>query len=292
MGRIVMQMISIFIVGSGMLFMPLNLYGKVVSPTANPTSHGISFAPTASPTPQDVCPALKGNIQEYQFDSATLTKPFYFRIYTPPCFDKTKSTRYPVLYLLHGSSYNDDQWDRLGMDETADELIVKRTIAPLIIIMPRESNYNENTLTSKYGEALVNELVLWVESHYPIQPDRKYRAIGGLSRGAGWAMRIGLSHPEMFGSIGSHSLAFLDGDTYSIPTWRRKTDDNLLPRIYMDVGLKDDYKDSAKKFELRLSEYSYPHEWHLKLGSHNEDYWSSHMEDYLLWYSQSWVNLP
>ena len=28
-----------------------------------------------------------------------------------------------ALYLIHGQSFNDDQWDRLGVDETADRLI-------------------------------------------------------------------------------------------------------------------------------------------------------------------------
>jgi S-formylglutathione hydrolase FrmB len=69
----------------------------------------------------------------------------------------------------------------------------------------------------------------------------------------------------------------------------KKTSEEDLPRIYMDIGLLDFVKDSAKKIEIRLSEYSYPHEWHLNQGTHNEYYWSSHVEEYLIWYSQRWI---
>ncbi len=239
--------------------------------------------------PQNNCSKKTGEVQLFNFDSTTLGKEFFLRIYTPPCFNPYAKTRYPVLYLLHGQSFNDDQWDRLGMDESADLLIENEHIPPVIIVMPEESAYLEDTHTSKYGYAIVEELLPWVEEQFPTQNDKSHRAIGGISRGAGWALRIGLSHPELFGSIGLHSLAQFPGDFYDIPKWRKKTSEENLPRIYMDIGLLDFVKDSAKKIEIRLSEYSYPHEWHLNKGSHNEYYWSSHGEEYLIWYSQGWM---
>jgi enterochelin esterase-like enzyme len=162
------------------------------------------------------------------------------------------------------------------------------TIAPLIIVMPQESNYLEDPQISKYGYALMDELLPWVELNYPTITDRQTRAIGGLSRGAGWAMRLGLINPDLFGSIGGHSLAQLKGDYFSVPRWRNRTSDEDLPRIYLDIGLLDFVKDTARVFETRLSEYSYPHEWHLNTGSHTEDYWSEHVDEYLIWYNQAW----
>ncbi len=249
-------------------------------------------APTVTPTPYSACTQQKGAIQQLQFDSAILQKPFHLRIYTPPCFKTSDKVHYPVLYMLHGQSFNDDQWDRLEMDETADRLISSGTIVPLIIVMPQETLYLEDPAVSKYSDAVLEELIPWVDAHYPTEADRDHRAIGGLSRGAGWAMRIGLIHPDLFGSIGLHSLAQFSGDYYRIPKWRKATPDDQLPRIYMDIGLLDFVKDTSKVIELRLSEYSYPHEWHLNMGTHNEYYWSSHVTEYLLWYSQGWMGLP
>lgn len=248
-----------------------------------------SSQPTVTPVLLPVCNEQKGSIQQLQFESAILAKPFHLRIYTPPCFNTKDAARYPVLYLLHGQSYNDDQWDRLRMDESADRLIASGRIVPLIIVMPQETAYMDDPVTSKYGDAVLEELIPWVDSHYPTLSDRSHRAIGGLSRGAGWALHIGLSHPNLFGSIGMHSLGQFPGDYYKIPNWRKNTPDIQLPRIYMDIGLQDFLKDTAKTIELRLFEYSYPHEWHVNQGTHNEDYWSSHVLEYLTWYSQGWM---
>ena len=259
-----------------------------LDPSVSFPAEELSEQPAATQIPQKNCSEQKGNVQLFNYESAILHKPFYLRVYTPPCYDSSGKTNYPVLYMLHGQSFNDTQWDRLGLDEAADRLITSGEIAPLIIVLPQESAYLEDDKVSKYEEAVIEELMPWVEEHYPTQADRGHRAIGGLSRGAGWAMRVGLAHPELFVSIGLHSLAQFPGDYFDIPKWRKKTIDDNLPRIYMDIGLLDFVKDTAKKIEIRLSEYSYPHEWHLNKGSHNEYYWSSHVEEYLLWYSVGW----
>jgi enterochelin esterase-like enzyme len=159
-------------------------------------SNSRQAAPTATLAPK--CQSTHGKITPTQFDSTVLKKPLIFRVYTPPRFDPNGTTKYPVLYMLHGQSSNDDQWDRLGMDEAADQLISAGTIAPLIIVMPQETNFLEDPQISKYGYALMDELLPWVDANYPTISNRQTRAIGGLSRGAGWAMRLGLINPDLF----------------------------------------------------------------------------------------------
>jgi enterochelin esterase-like enzyme len=269
-----------------LLIFCLTLFGTLISTPSQ--AMGNTDQITSTTTPTSICQSTHGKITPTRFDSTVLEKPFIFRVYTPPCFNTNGTTRYPVLYILHGQSSNDDQWDRLGMDEAADKMINSGSIAPLIIVMPQETNYLEDTKFSKYGEALVDELLPWIDMNFPTIPGRQTRAIGGLSRGAGWAMRMGLMHPELFGSIGGHSLAQFKGDYFIVPQWRKRTSDVILPRIYLDIGLLDFVKDTARVFETRLSEYSYPHEWHLNTGSHTETYWSNHVDEYLIWYNQAW----
>ena len=168
-----------------------------------------------------------------------MTHPLYFRVYLPPCYDSETDTHYPVLYLLHGQSFKDDQWDRLGADEALDELIADGEVRPFIIVMPRESNYMINQWTSKYGPALAEELVPWIDAHYRTQAERGKRAIGGLSRGAAWAMRTGLIYWDVFGAIGGHSLAPFRGDFNEAPFWFKKIPADQLPRIWIDVGTRD-----------------------------------------------------
>jgi enterochelin esterase-like enzyme len=248
----------------------------------------VSKSPTATPTPAVVCSDVSGDMTSETLDSDLLGKAISIRVYKPPCYDPNATTRYPVLYLLHGQSNNEKQWENMGIQEMADQLIAKGLIEPLIIVMPGEKAYLEDARKSKFGDALLTEVLPWVEARYPISQERTNRAIGGLSRGAGWAMHLGLSRPDLFGSISGHSLAQIGGDTYRLNGWRRKTTDESLPRIYIDIGLEDPYKDTARAFELKLSEYSYPHEWHLNLGTHNGAYWSGHLREYLLWYDLGW----
>ena len=217
-----------------------------------------------------------------------MTHPLSFRVYLPVCYDPDGEYAYPVLYFLHGQSFNDDQWDRLGADETLDALILAGEIAPFIIVMPKESDYMSNQWDSKFGPAVAEELTVWIDEHYRTCTERECRAIGGISRGAAWAMRTGLIYWETFGTIGTHSLAPFRGDFNEAPFWFAEIPEEQLPRIWIDIGVLDVNLDAANVFEQRLTKYRIPHEWHIYLGTHNEDYWEAHVEDYLRWYAEAW----
>jgi len=84
---------------------------------------------TSSPT-QLACWQAGGQVAQGSLETDLLPKPLDFRVYVPPCYDQEVARRYPVLYLIHGQSYNDDQWDRLGADETADVQIASGEAPP------------------------------------------------------------------------------------------------------------------------------------------------------------------
>ena len=273
-----------------LLLAALAACGKTATAVQSPTDIPATLtpAPTATATPQPVCTEARGRFEFQEIQTALMTHPLYFRVYLPPCYDSETDMHYPVLYLLHGQSFKDDQWDRLGADETLDELIADGEAQPFIIVMPRESNYMINQWTSKYGPALAEELVPWIDAHYRTQAERGKRAIGGLSRGAAWAMRTGLIYWDVFGAIGGHSLAPFRGDFNEAPFWFKKIPAGQLPRIWIDAGTRDFIADAAKVFAGRLEDYGIPFEWHTFDGSHTERYWSAHVKDYLRWYAQGW----
>ena len=213
--------------------------------------------------------------------------PFIWGTSCPVPLRSQPERRYPVLYLIHGSTYTDDQWDRLGADEAADRLIADQSIPPLIIVMPRDRAWVEPT-EDPFGEALVSHLIPWVDGNYRTLPDRAFRAIGGLSRGASWAIHLGISRWELFGAIGAHSLPVFWSDTPKIRNWLKSIPEAELPRIYLDIGEKDYLIESAIWFENVLNELDIPHEWYLFPGRHEEAYWQTHLEGYLRWYTQDW----
>jgi len=265
------------------------------SPTNLPRSSStLSPLPTNQPQPTDTptplaCWDQGGEIEEAQLNTELLKEPLVYRVYIPPCYHQQRGQRYPVLYLIHGQSYTDDQWDRLGVDENADRLITTGQIAPLIIVMPHDAHDRILPPENAFGEALTGTLVPAIDQIYRTLPYREQRAIGGLSRGGNWAVHIGFSAWELFGSVGAHStptfvtdgVNHLRGLLAAIPA-------TSLPRIYMDMGDHDRWGDTTQQLEAMLTEENIPHEWHLFPGYHEEAYWRDHIEGYLRWYAAAW----
>jgi enterochelin esterase-like enzyme len=258
---------------------------EVISPPSTPRS-------TASPTPIG-CWVAGGKTEQDQLETELLQEPLEFRVYTPPCYDQNPGNHYPVIYLIHGQSFNDDQWERLGAGVVADELISTGDVSPFIIVMPRDRQWKAPT-EDNFGQAVIEELVPWIDANYRTKPERVYRAVGGLSRGGAWALHLGISNTETFGSIGVHSGFVFHTDTYYVREWLDTTPNELFPRLYLDLGDKDRpaIKESAIWFERLLTEYGRPHEWHMFTGYHEEEYWITHVEDYLRWYAGTWNLSP
>src|ERR1041384_2161291 len=155
----------------------------VLYPTFPPTwtpevkSPSATLKPTLTPTATP-CAETEGSVSQISIASDVFNYAIDTRLYLPPCYE-TSHAYYPVLYLIHGLNFTEDQWERLGATTAADDLITSGKIAPLIIVMPRDR------LDDRLDPALVNDLVPYMDANYRTLTDRKYRAIGGLSRGAG-----------------------------------------------------------------------------------------------------------
>jgi enterochelin esterase-like enzyme len=245
-----------------------------------------------TPAPQltkEVCMAAGGHVEVMDIPSEFLDSEMQFRVYTPPCYEENSDERYPVLYLVHGQTFNDDQWDRLEADETATELIAAGEVAPFIIVMPYDRASTQPAV-DKFGDAFIEELVPWIDAEYRTFTEREFRAVGGLSRGASWAIHFGLTHPEMFGAVGGHSPPVFQEDASRVRGWLDGIGAELMPRFWLDIGERDQRAilDSAIWFEGLLNERDIQHEWYLFTGDHSEEYWNSHVELYLRWYAAEW----
>ena len=120
-------------------------------------------------------------------------------IYTPAEYDKNSTSRYPVLYLLHGSGDTEISWTHVGKAQyIADNLVAKGLATPMILVMP-------NGFGDHFERELLEEVMPLVESGYRTKNYARSRAIAGLSMGGYQAQAIAFHHPEMFGSIGVFS---------------------------------------------------------------------------------------
>ena len=260
-----------------------------VPETSIPQTHTMSpvVKTTLTPVPAS-CNKTRGKFENIEVPNTPLTYPLKVKVYFPPCYIDQPDKPYPYIIMIHGMTYKYDQWDRLGADEAADEFISSGEAPPFLIFMPYEEQTTGNLYEDGFGDAITSGLVPYAEKNYPVCKERSCRAIGGLSRGAGWAVHIGLSKPQVFGSIGAHSLPVFNGDLPAAPRWLATIPQDEMPRVYIDIGIADGGMSPAIRFEQILTDYNVPHEWYINNGEHTEEYWASHVKEYLRWYAKGW----
>jgi predicted alpha/beta superfamily hydrolase len=167
---------------------------------------------------------LTGNIQRHrQFSSRTLGNRRDILVYLPPGYRRFRRQQYPVLYLQDGqnvfdaaTSFAGVEW---GVDETAQRLIRRRLIEPLIIVAVANTGPDRiheyaptrgvidtkakrkkrsRGLARKYAKFLIQELKPFIDSKYRTKPEAEFTGLGGSSLGALLAMTLGLWFPNVF----------------------------------------------------------------------------------------------
>ncbi|MGB7539813.1 MAG: alpha/beta hydrolase-fold protein [Anaerolineales bacterium] len=262
------------------------------SPTITPLSAPVRPTETLPPplseteTPESVlaCPERQGILRAETVHSSITGTPAEFYIYLPPCYDTDPPIRYPVLFLFHGLGRTPDQWHDLGLEATADHLIVSGRIAPLLIVLPSIPGEDSN------DAVFLADLLPAVESRFRTLAGRDYRAIGGVSRGAEWALRLALRRADLFGAAGVHSISPGPTTLADIYLWAEAVPDSVWPRVYFDAGYSDPQLPQMQAIVQVFDLLKRPYEKHVPPGDHSDGYWSGHITDYLLWYAADWLN--
>jgi enterochelin esterase-like enzyme len=246
--------------------------------------------PDSSPIPPMVdCVETQGKVSREQISTPFSIKPLFFQLYLPPCYNPDSAAGYPILILLHGQANDDQEWIQLGVIRVVDHLISEQASPPFILALPYEEYYLQDPSDSTFGDSVVKGMLPWIDQHYNTCIKRECRAIGGISRGAGWAIHLGFTYWQQFGRIGAHSLPPFWGDTSRVRIWAREIPVDRLPGIYMDIGDHDPFFKVANEFSALMSQYQIPHIFQVNPGLHEAGYWQAHIEEYLRWYSQAWI---
>ncbi|MGB4595877.1 MAG: alpha/beta hydrolase-fold protein [Anaerolineaceae bacterium] len=235
-----------------------------------------------------LCADAQGKIIEDHLYSDTFETVIPLRVYFPPCGnpDIESHLSYATLYLLHGLGSDESQWVNLGLEEVMNASMMA-DISPFIVVMPQVPEMYIWP-SDKNAIFFIDELIPYIDNRYPTLTDRAHRAIGGLSRGAAWALRIGLTHPDYFGKIGLHSLPLYDDEVTHWASVLSTMESSATPQISMDIGKNDKDLGSTVLFDQLLNSLNVLHEYNLFDGNHDEVYWSEHLPIYLEWYAQGW----
>ncbi len=136
--------------------------------------------PAALPTPPNGFDVRRegidrGKVETVEYNSKVAWGKRKMCVYTPPGFSKDQ--KYPVLYLLHGAASDETGWVKDGAADTIlDNLYEDKKPVPMIVVMP-----NGNLPTDALGTDLLDDVIPYVEKHFPVKADREHRALAGVS---------------------------------------------------------------------------------------------------------------
>lgn len=150
------------------------------------------------------------------FGSVQITAPADLRvdpsdtwIYTPPGYDPSGKTLYPLVVMIHGSPGGSADWFGAGLPAVLDSLITSGAVRPMIVVAPDMNGRGQDEVTcldstrgGSQSETYLRDVVLpWVDQRFPVATGREYQAIGGMSAGAYCALDQGLRHSADIGTI-------------------------------------------------------------------------------------------
>lgn len=160
-----------------------------------------------------------GEVRQRSYFSQLTGKWRRAHVYTPPSYESSRRTRFPVLYLQHGAGENERSWVEQGRAPfILDNLIAAGRAQPMIVVFdcgyaayastngvspfPRTAGS-----TAAFEEVLLTELIPLIDSTYRTRPQRTHRAMAGLSMGGAQTLQISLRHLDTFAWIGVMSGA-------------------------------------------------------------------------------------
>lgn len=223
---------------------------------------------------------------------------------------------YPVVYMLHGLGDNASSWLEYGrIDSWSKYRVNQKAIIPMIYIMPEGyTNYYVNDFYGKflYQDMFVKELIPHIDKRFRTIASREHRATVGYSMGGFGALTLALLHQNLFSVTVTFSISIRTDEQYlkeESEGW-----DEQWGRLFGGVGqvgerrLTDYYKQnnpfyiienkpidtkifiingddegslaySNEELHIRMRELNIPHEYRVRDGGHDFDFWFKALDD-------------
>ena len=237
-----------------------------------------------------------GEIHHHFYKSVTAGDDRDYYVYTPPGYDPTAKTTYPVLYLLHGFSDDASGWTAVGRANVIlDNLIAQGKAKPMIVVMPlgygapeivgpdhasfaNPAGFARNK--AKFRDALFEEVMPAVAKAYRVLPGRNARAIAGLSMGGSESLFVGLNALDRFAWIGAFSSG-LEGEDFDteFPALDAKANSQLR-LLWIACGQDDHLLASNEKMRDWLRARGVKFTWVETPGAHTWQVWRRNLANF------------
>ena len=145
-----------------------------------------------------LCAAVLGRprVETVELQSKLVNKTLPYNVILPTDYNTSSTTRYPVLYLLHGLTGHYSDW--VSRTNVADYAAQYR----MIIVTPEGNDgwYTDSAtvVNDKYETYVLKELIPDVQQRYRTIEARYGRGIAGLSMGGYGSLKFGLKSPSTF----------------------------------------------------------------------------------------------
>ncbi|MCQ2058568.1 MAG: hypothetical protein MJY71_01900 [Bacteroidaceae bacterium] len=218
-------------------------------------------------------------------------------VYLPGDYYSTDK-HYPVLYLLHGARGYETSWIKKGnILKLTDQLWNQDKAREYILVMPNMNQYrnDRDCDSSRIKGALesifevngavehyfTDDVVHFVDSCYRTIPDKRHRAIAGLSIGGLQSIYISADQPEMFDYIGLFSpykknfkpFGYYQKFYKSLKNKQTVQFENAPKEYFIGIGKADIFYGTMKKYRRYLDRNHYPYEYMETLGGHDWYNW-------------------
>jgi predicted alpha/beta superfamily hydrolase len=251
---------------------------------------------------------LTGNIQEHRgFRSKILSNRRNILVYLPRDYRRFPRRRYPILYLQDGqnvfdaaTSFSSVEW---GVDETAQRLIRKNLIEPLIIVAianigdDRIHEYaptrgvidasakrkkRSRGLARQFGRFMIEELKPYIDDRYRTRREQEFTALGGSSLGGLLTLSLGLWFPNVFSKLIVMSPSVW-WDDQVIVKMVEKLESKPPLKIWLDTGTQEPGWERARALRDALVEkgwrlYDDLQYMEIEGGDHSEAAWAARVD--------------
>jgi S-formylglutathione hydrolase FrmB len=246
---------------------------------------------------------LWAEVRTVTFPSAALGRDVAGVVHLPPSYAAGART-YPVVYALHGLFERSQFWERRGLAPILDDLWARHVLPEFVVVAVDGGNsFFLNSPQGAYEDLVTQDAIAYAESTYRVRRERSGRALFGVSMGGYAALRIALSHPQLYAAVATHSAMLLSGpprpgqgaDPYQLAAfarvfgeppdlalwkandpleWAQRADPRAVPALSFDCGDHDRYGLGAGHEELhrRLQARGVAHEFALRPGDHGYEY--------------------
>jgi len=161
-------------------------------------------------------------------------------IYLPAGYEGAV-TRYPVIYYLPNPLAKfDENFYRGQVREVLDRAVATAEINKVIFVAVDMATplgcswYVNSPVTGNWEDFMVKEVVPYVDANFPTLAARDSRGIAGDFMGGYGAIRFGMTHPEVFGTVyAMHPVGTGSGifTMYSRPDWKLLTNIRSLDQV-------------------------------------------------------------